>query len=161
MNNTYLNKATLNRQTVDEFDKVGFLLSLSKDIGQIRDAELKNLSLQINVISIAARGKLKETAHSLILQNLLKNQTILDSFKNNILGLTNLNINAEKVQAAEKDRIDISINDKENNIYIIIENKVNDAEEKCGQIYRYVQTALKEGYSNNQIIVLYLNSIGK
>lgn len=52
-------------------------------------------------------------------------------------------------------RIDVSIEGKTD--LFIIENKVNDVEEKCGQIYRYVNFAMSK-YRPENIHVLYLNS---
>lgn len=133
------------------------LMILSKRVGEIRKDELLRMPLHINVISISSQGKLRETAHSSILQHFLKNQFILDSFTQEILELNEgKRLRASKVRPAEKDRMDISIYEKD--ICIIIENKVNDACEQNGQIFRYVQSALGEGYNEKDIKVLYLNS---
>lgn len=139
-----------------ETQEIKDLYGLSKLAGEIRKEELARMPLHINVIMIAAKGKLKETAHSEILQHLLKHQEILDSFVLNILCLKSKGLSVNDVREAEKDRIDVSIySDK---LCVIIENKVNDAVEQTGQIFRYVQLAKKEGYQDDQIIVLYLNS---
>lgn len=132
------------------------LLSLSTEIGDIRRDEQSKMPLHINVISISAVGRLKETAHSSILQHLLRHQLILDSFVKNILGIDDLRVNPKNVRTAEQDRIDVSIYDKE--LCVIIENKINNAVEQPGQIYRYVELALNFGYKAEQIVVLYLNS---
>jgi len=132
------------------------LLAISNAVGEIRKNELSHMSLHINVISISAQGKLKETAHSSILQHLLKYQRILDSFTKDIMELNNIQIKSSKVRPAEQERIDISIYDE--NICIIIENKINNATEQPGQIFRYVQVALNNGYKEDEIRVLYLNS---
>lgn len=132
------------------------LLSLSSDVGVIRKEEKAKKPLHINVIKISAVGRLKETAHSSILQHFLRNQLILDSFVKTILGIDNIEVSVKNVRNAEQNRIDVSI--YENSLCIIIENKVNDAVERPGQIYRYVELALKAGYSEDQILVLYLNS---
>ena len=132
------------------------LLMLSSEVGDIRKEELSQMPLHINVIMISAVGKLKETAHSSVLQHLIKHQTILDSFIESIIGIDSLRVNSKSVRPAEQERIDVSIYDKD--ICIIIENKVNDAVEQPGQIFRYVELALMAGYKEDQIRVLYLNS---
>lgn len=132
------------------------LLSHSSEVGVIREEEKAKMPLHINVIMISAIGRLKETAHSSILQHFLRNQLILDSFVKTILGIDNIKINVKNVRNAEQDRIDVSIYEK--GLCVIIENKVNDAVEQPGQIYRYVELALEAGYSEEQIVVLYLNS---
>lgn len=139
-----------------ETQEIKHLYGLSRLAGEIRKDELARIPLHINVIMIAAKGKLKETAHSEILQHLLKHQEILDSFVVNILGIKNKGLSVDDVRPAEKDRIDVSIySDK---LCVIIENKVNDAGEQTGQIFRYVQLAKEGGYRDEEIIVLYLNS---
>lgn len=132
------------------------LLALSLAVGDIREEEQSRMPLHINVIKISAVGRLKETAHSAILQHMLQHQTILDSFIELVVGLKDVKVDSCKVRPAEKDRIDVSI--YENVFCLIIENKVNDAEERTGQVYRYVELALEAGYRPEQIKVLYLNS---
>lgn len=132
------------------------LLSLSSQVGAIREEEISQMPLHINVIMISAVGRLRETAHSSILQHLLRNQLILDSFVKTILGIDNIKVRVKNVRTAEQDRIDVSIYEK--GLCVIIENKVNDAVEQPGQVYRYVESAIEAGYSEDQILVLYLNS---
>lgn len=132
------------------------LLQMSTEIGDIREEELSKMPLHINVITISAVGKLKETAHSSILQHLIRHQTVLDSFMKSIMGIDKVRVHSKSVRKAEQDRIDVSIYDRD--ICVIIENKVNDAVEQPGQIFRYVQLALEAGYQEEQIRVLYLNS---
>lgn len=132
------------------------LLSLASEVGVIREEEKAKIPSHINVIMISAVGRLKETAHSSILQHFLRNQLILDSFVKTILGNDNIKVRVKNVRTAEQDRIDVSIYEK--GLCVIIENKVNDAAEQPGQIYRYVELALEAGYSEEQILVLYLNS---
>lgn len=132
------------------------LLNLSSEVGDIRIDELSRMPLHINVIMISAIGKLKETAHSSILQHLLKHQSILDSFIANVFGIDGVKVKSKNVRPAEQDRIDISVYDTD--ICIIIENKVNNAPEQPGQIYRYVKLAMETGYKAEQVRVLYLNS---
>lgn len=84
------------------------LLSLSSQVGEIREEEISKMPLHINVIMISAVGRLRETAHSSILQHLLRNQLILDSFVQTILGIDNIKVRAKNVRTAEKDHIDVS-----------------------------------------------------
>lgn len=63
------------------------LLQMSTEIGDIREEELSKMPLHINVITISAVGKLKVTAHSSILQHLIRHQTVLDSFMKSIMGI--------------------------------------------------------------------------
>lgn len=146
----------VSKQLEDESKEQIRLLATSDEIGRIHKEELDKMPLHINVIAISAVGKLKETAHSSVLQHLLKNQAILDSFMSRIMGNDNYKVSSKKVRAAEQDRIDVSIFDE--SVCLIIENKVNNAVEQPGQIYRYVQKAKECGYSDNEIKVLYLNS---
>ena len=57
---------------------------------------------------------------------------------------------------AEKNRIDVALKGKD--IFVIIENKVNDAEEMENQIYRYVNEIgiKKYDFTLSQIYVIYL-----
>ncbi len=146
----------LSEQAADKSKEQMELFVTSDKIGRILKAELAKMPLHINVIAISAVGKLKETAHSSVLQHLLKNQAILDSFMNQIIGISNCKVSSKKVRTAEQDRIDVSIFDER--LCVIIENKVNDAVEQPGQIYRYVQKAKEIGYGDHEIKVLYLNS---
>ena len=156
MGKEILFSSLLNTIDNSESKEIKNIYSLSRFAGEIRNDEISRMPLHINVIMIAAKGKLKETAHSEILQYLLRKQEILDSFASKILGLTNKKLYVKDVRPAEQDRIDISIySDK---LCVIIENKVNDAVEQTGQIFRYVQLAKEEGYKDDEIIVLYLNS---
>lgn len=130
------------------------LLALAVQIENIRKEELAKLPLHINVIKISAAGKLRETAHSSILQQFLKYPSILDSFIKSIICLNNIKITPADIRNVEQDNMDISIFAK--NACIIIENKINNAPEQQGQIYRYVDCALKYGYDESQIHILYL-----
>ncbi len=147
---------TINQYSLSEEKANVEFLSLSSQVGDIREEEISKMPLHINVIKISAVGRLRETAHSSILQHLIRNQLILDSFVQTILGIDNIKVRVQNVRTAEQDRIDVSIYEKD--ICIIIENKVNDAVEQPGQIYRYVELAIEAGYREDQILVLYLNS---
>ena len=110
----------------------------------------------INVISAAARGKLKETAHSIILHDLLRHPIILDSFIKKVIGISDNPFTKDDIDAPDKNRIDLCLRNKD--FFLIIENKVNSAEEQPGQLYRYCKLAQEEyGFGINKIHILYLN----
>lgn len=129
-------------------------IELSLKVARKRREEKGKIPYQINVITSAARGRLKETAHSRILVDLLRHEKIRDSFIHKFLNLSATS--KDKIPVPDTNRIDITI--KNNDFYLIIENKVNGAEEQPGQIYRYYQIAKSEGYNDSQIYVLYLNA---
>lgn len=56
------------------------LLSLSSEVGVIREEEKAKMPLHINVIMISAIGRLKETAHSSILQHFFAKSVNLGFF---------------------------------------------------------------------------------
>ena len=110
----------------------------------------------INVISAAARGKLKETAHSIILYDLLRHPIILDSFIKKVIGISDNPFTKDDIDTPDKNRIDLCLRNKD--FFLIIENKVNSAEEQPGQLYRYCKLAQEEyGFGINKIHILYLN----
>ena len=128
-------------------------IRLSDRVHQIIKTHLDKIPFHLNVIEAACRGRFKETGHSLILANLLKHPVIQFSFIKNFL-----NIQHEYMHVtAEKNRIDVALKGKD--IFVIIENKVNDAEEMENQIYRYVNEIgiKKYGFTLPQIYVIYLN----
>lgn len=129
-------------------------IRLSERVHQIIKTHLDKIPFHLNVIEAACRGRFKETGHSLILANLLKHHVIQSSFIKNFL-----NIQHEYMHVtAKKNRIDVALKGKD--IFVIIENKVNDAEEMENQIYRYVNEIgiKKYGFTLPQIYVIYLNS---
>lgn len=128
-------------------------IRLSERVHQLIKTYLDMTLFHLNVIEAACRGRFKETGHSLVLANLLKHPVIQSSFIKNFL-----NIQHEYMHVtAEKNRIDVALKGKD--IFVIIENKVNDAEEMENQIYRYVNDIgiKKYGFTLPQIYVLYLN----
>ena len=127
-------------------------IRLSEQVHQITKTHLDKMPFHLNVIEAACRGRFKETGHSLVLANLLKHPVIQSSFIKNIL-----NIQHEYMHVtAEKNRIDVALKGKD--IFVIIENKVNDAEEMENQIYRYVNEIgiKKYDFTLSQIYVIYL-----
>ena len=128
-------------------------LELSEAVTQIRQRELAKLPFHINVIQSAAVGRLHETAHSRILRDLLLHPSVQRSFLQRFLELDFSTCEIDR----EKDNIDLALHDNEH--FVIIENKVNDAVEQEHQVYRYVQTALVDyHYKPEQVYVIYLNS---
>lgn len=128
-------------------------LELSEAVTQIRQRELAKLPFHINVIQSAAVGRLHETAHSRILRDLLLHPGVQRSFLQRFLELDLSTCEIDR----EKDNIDLALHDNEH--FVIIENKVNDAVEQEHQVYRYVQTALVDyHYKPEQVYVIYLNS---
>lgn len=130
------------------------LLRLSDKCRKIEESFKKTLPFHLNVISAAARGRLKETAHSIILHDLLHHPVILSSFLVEIVGIDGNMFSVSDIEYPDKDRIDLSLRSKEK--YLIIENKVNSAEEQKGQLYRYA-THAEETHKKDDIIILYLN----
>lgn len=130
------------------------LRNRAKDISTFID----NQPLRINVINYAARGKLKEIAHSMILSGLLCDNEILYSFLNNFMP-SSINKREEPCKyeiKRECNHIDVSLENKSN--FIIIENKVNDAIEQPNQIFQYVEEAQKK---RKEVFVIYLNSVSR
>ena len=134
------------------------IVKLSQICKNVRDEFYKKEPFHINVISSAARGKLKETAHSMILHDLLHHPILLSSFLEEIVGVPADTFTKDDIRYPDQERIDLSLVSHKKNKFLIIENKVNAAEEQPGQIYRYVLNALEHGFRLSDIIILYLNS---
>ena len=123
---------------------------------QVSDIVARHSSIRpfhLNVIEAACHGKFKETGHSLVLADMLRHPAIQSSFLERFL---DLKPDYLKV-TAETNRVDVAL--KGEDVFIIVENKVNAAEEQSSQVYRYVhEIAIKKlGYDLSQIYVLYLN----
>lgn len=86
------------------------LKSRAKDIFALID----NQKLRINVIYYAARGKLKEVAHSMILAGLLGEKVILDNFLHTFLPSSN-----------SEDHNNYEIKREFNHIDVCLENEFN------------------------------------
>ncbi len=132
-------------------------LDFGGDLMNIRQNFIAELPFSFNVISAALFGtRLKEVAHSFILAELLKDEHIQKDFLSSFLSFEcSVPLNLER----EKENLDLSLWNKD--YFVIIENKVNDAQEQPGQIARYVKIAKRKGYADEQIYVLYLNSRGR
>lgn len=130
------------------------LLRLSDVCHKIEADFKQSRPFHLNVISAAARGRLKETAHSIILHDLLHHPIILSSFLEDIIGIDRETFSVSNIEYPDKDRIDLSLRTKDK--FLIIENKVNSAEEQRGQLYRYCAKA-EETHRKEDVIILYLN----
>lgn len=131
--------------------KEGILLS--KYVDEIISRHLSMRPFHLNVIEAACRGRFKETGHSLILADLLKHPIIQSSFIERFLKIQHEFMDV----TAEKDRVDVALKGKD--IFVIVENKVNAADEQENQVYRYVHEIgiKKYGFKLSQIYVVYLN----
>ncbi len=135
-------------------------LELAKTISD-KIAEIKkSLPYHINIID---ELHINENAHSRILSKLLQYQEnghyiFLEKFFDHC----NLQLQPKKPEiTTEKQRIDILIMDKSADYAVIIENKVNYAEDQNAQIKRYVDKVIKYGISEDKIYVLYLTRWGR
>ena len=129
------------------------LFKMSAIIADIIRQHISQQPFHLNVIEAACHGTFKETGHSLILAEMLKHPKIQASFLEKFL-----NIHHECMDVtAETDRVDVAL--KGDDIFVIIENKVNGAEEQQNQVYRYIHSVgiNKYGYNLSQIYVVYLN----
>lgn len=133
-------------------------VKLAKLCSEIRREFYKNMPFHINVVSSAARGKLKEIAHSMILHDLLHHPDLLSSFLEEIIKIPGDTFCTADIRYPDQNRIDVSLVSRKTNKFLIIVNKVNNAEEQPGQLYRYVLNAQQQGFPISDVTVLYLNS---
>lgn len=141
---------SLFRYKLDGF-KLG--LSFSDQVHDIIKKHEERRPFHLNVIEAVCHGNFRETGHSLVLADMLKHPDIRSSFLERFL---NLKYDALEV-TAERARIDVAL--KGDGIFVIIENKVNAADEQKSQVYRYVHEIGidKYGYKLSEIYVIYLN----
>ena len=139
-------------------DKIYGLLQKAAELARIRNDEQAKLPFHINVIKSAARGKLRETGHSMILADLLRIPYVQKSFLEEIMGISSDTLKVETEVGSADSRIDIVLY-KENDKCIVIENKANGACEQPKQIARYVKDIAmrKMGFQEDSVYVLYLN----
>lgn len=128
-------------------------IKCGRQVSEIIADHLSRRPFHLNVIEAACHGRFKETGHSLVLADMLRHPAIQNSFMKNLLGLSHDYMEV----TAETDRVDVAL--KGDDIFVIVENKVNAAEEQNCQVYRYVHEIAidKYGYKLSQIYVLYLN----
>lgn len=129
-------------------------IKCGRRVSEIIATHLSNRPFHLNVIEAACHGRFKETGHSLVLADMLRHPAIQNSFMEKFLGP----ISHDYLEVtAETDRVDVALKGKD--IFVIVENKVNAAEEQNCQVYRYVHEIAidKYSYDLSQIYVLYLN----
>lgn len=143
-------------QLEDEMKKSNLLFSLSNQVESIIRDEKALMPFHLNLLNTALDGNMKETAHSRFLWQLFRVKKILESFTTRFFSKKFWKTNKYVLNIPDKFRIDISLQTETD--FFIFENKVNDAQEQCGQIYRYVNHALRDGYRPDHVHVLYLNS---
>lgn len=107
--------------------------------------------------------KIRETSHSKLLAELLRDKRLLTSYIGVLNGEGDFYFPetclGTPLVVAEKSHIDICIRE-ENSYCIIIENKINKAEDQPNQLARYIDTARQWGYDLDQIYILYLSLRG-
>ena len=138
---------------VAEYQRLIGLIIMARDV---IIKEKAKLPFHLNLISSAISEKLKETAHSRILCDMLKYPDFLESFLSKFIGHCPKGIKPKHINYPDKYRMDVSIEAPSE--FIIVENKINDATEQRGQIFRYVSQALEKGYKARDVYVIYLNS---
>lgn len=143
-------------QYEDEMKDFISLLSLSDEVKMIIRDEKAVMPFHLNLLDAALEGNMKETAHSRFLWQLFREKRILDNFAQKFFNAIFSVKSKYQLNVPDKFRIDISIQTETD--FFILENKVNDAQEQCGQIFRYVSFALSQGFRPDHIHVLYLNS---
>lgn len=142
-----------------EEDKYKDLINVIKGLYAKKNELLDKLPYHLNVISSAARGKLKEIAHTMILTDLLKCLKIQKSFIKYFFGLE---INNDELTVYRERREELGQPDiilYNNEIYIIVENKVNSGPEQdyqCGRYYLIARNVPKK--TDDNIYFLYLKS---
>lgn len=137
---------------------INVIVGLYKEKNELLD----KLPYHLNVISSAARGKLKEIAHTMILTDLLKCPEIQKSFIKYFFDIEiNNGLTIHRERREELGQPDIILYNNE--ICIIIENKVNSGPEQdsqCGRYYLIARDKLKsvdEKNKDEHIYFLYLN----
>lgn len=133
-------------------------LSLSRSFRQCYIENTEMLPVSINpLVDAHFNQRLRETAHSRILYSLLTGSNVVK--KHFIKFFLDIDVSANDITIPypDKNRIDLTIKGK--NFFLIIENKVNGAQEQKKQVDRYVDIASKI-YPSKEIYVLYLNQDG-
>lgn len=141
-----------------EEDKYEELINVIVGLYAKKNELLDELPYHLNVISSAARGKLKEIAHTMILTDLLKCPEIQKSFIKYFFDIEiNNGLTIHRERREELGQPDIILYNNE--VCIIIENKVNSGPEQanqCGRYYLIAHDVLKK--TNDNIYFLYLKS---
>lgn len=143
-------------QYEDEIKDVISLYSLSEEVKRVIIDEKAVMPFHLNLLEAALGGNMKETAHSRFLWQLFREKKILENFAQRFFNDVITFKGRYKLNIPDKFRIDISLQTETD--FFILENKVNDAQEQCGQIYRYVSFAMNQGFRPDHVHVIYLNS---
>jgi hypothetical protein len=101
---------------------------------------------------------INEDDHTRILMQLLKYEYVAAAFLNKFIASGNLNIQKPRV-AFFKQYVDWKI--FEQDYCVIIENKINNANDQDRQIERYIETALKTLKDKQKLFVIYLTADGR
>lgn len=140
----------------DEINDAVLLFSLCDEVKKIIIDEKAVMPFHLNLLDTALEGNMRETAHSRFLWQLFREKGILDNFAQRFFNAFFSAKSKYLLNVPDKFRIDISLQTETD--FFIFENKVNDAKEQCGQIFRYVSFAMNQGFRPDHIHVLYLNS---
>lgn len=133
-------------------------LSLSRSFRQCYIENNEMLPVSINpLVDAHFNQRLRETAHSRILYSLLTGSNVVKKHFIKFFLDKDVSVNDITIPYPDKNRIDLTIKGK--NFFLIIENKVNGAQEQKKQVDRYVDIASKT-YPSKEIYVLYLNQDG-
>ena len=123
---------------------------------------------EFNIFSILRNERDEVNLHSKFIGELLKNRSFGDIFLKLFLEAIEIKIDGEinksiylEYGANDNGRIDIllKINSKSFKRAIIIENKI-EAGDQWQQLQRYVEAMKKEGYSKDEITIVYLTLAG-
>ncbi len=123
---------------------------------------------EFNIFSILRNERDEVNLHSKFIGELLKNRNFGDIFLKLFLEAIEIKIDGEinkniylEYGANDNGRIDIllKINSKSLKKAVIIENKI-DAGDQWQQLERYVKAMKKEGYSKDEITIVYLTLAG-
>lgn len=133
-------------------------LSLSRSFRQCYIENNEVLPVSINpLVDAHFNQRLRETAHSRILYSLLTGSNVVKKHFIKFFLDKDVSANDITIPYPDKNRIDLTIKGK--NFFLIIENKVNGAQEQKKQVDRYVDIA-SNIYPSKEIYVLYLNQDG-
>lgn len=141
------------------------LISLASEIARLEKEERAKLPYSANIIDDI---RIKENAHSRILETLLKYagqdnsfpvyRSFIEVLKKKCLSIKNITIKKPIIEG-QKENIDILI-DESPSYSIIIENKVCWADDRPEQIEKYIKNVQAHNVDNENIFVIYLTNNG-
>lgn len=133
---------------------------------EIEDRKAKATNIGFNVFQIASTTYYRENFHSYILYNLLnpgyheEGKLFLELFIDCLNECGHVRIDKTDFQnpivERESDRVDIRIRDRESGKSILIENKINDAQDQYRQIPRYYNIEEQAGFEIPGVVYLTL-----